>query len=143
MYKKVYERSCNYRKRFFDKKKGILGTNKYHCAYCGKILSKRNVQVDHLIPINKVRGPGIGRLTMRLMGIKDINSPKNLVASCEKCNKKKSDNMSGWIWSGLFGRHFVFWIIVWLFKVFIIVAAIYIILCFADHKYMTYILDRI
>ena len=46
------ERSTTYRANFFKSNKGIFGGGKYYfCAYCGRVLSKRKVAVDHIIPV--------------------------------------------------------------------------------------------
>lgn len=110
-----FERSKHYRSDYFKRHKGLFNLGIYHCAYCGKILTKKGLEVDHLIPVNKVKFWGVGRLLMRLSGISDINDRKNLVASCKKCNSQKRDRLGVWVIQGFFGR---FWTI-WFLKLFI------------------------
>lgn len=74
--KKTY-RSDNYRAQYFKKNPGLFG--KLHfCHYCGKPLTKKKVEVDHILPVSKSR----------------INSTMNLVAACRKCNRSKSDKVN-------------------------------------------------
>lgn len=123
---KKYQRSTTYRKEFFSHNKGLFGSDdKYQCAYCGKILNRKKIQIDHLIPVNKVKKFGTGRILMKIRNIDNINSVKNLVPSCEKCNKTKSSKMGCWIIRGLLGKHFSFWVVIWIIKLIILVAIIY------------------
>ena len=61
MNKKVYERSNDYRQQFFKANKPLFGKNIYQCAYCGKLKRKKNITVDHVIPVNKVNETGYRR----------------------------------------------------------------------------------
>ena len=105
-YDKRYERSTNYRKEFFDTHKGP-----YRCAYCGKRLKDDYIEVDHLIPVSKAKTSTGVRTWLQLCGVKNVNDPKNLVASCKKCNRKKSDNMGHWVIRGAIGRSNTIWVI--------------------------------
>lgn len=60
-------------------KQKVLETSGYRCGHCGiKIASlDDDFTIDHAIPLNKG----------------GTNQQKNLVALCETCNKKKSDNI--------------------------------------------------
>lgn len=98
------ERSTNYRDCFFKQQKGIFGTKIYICAYCGKFLKRRNVQVDHIIPVYKAKTNFFYRNLLSIRGIKNVNDIRNLTASCKKCNCKKSANGGLWIIKGIFGR---------------------------------------
>lgn len=53
--------------------------NKYrgHCAYCGKVITIKEMQVDHIIP--KARG----------WKVADVNDYSNLNPSCRNCNHYK------------------------------------------------------
>lgn len=134
MTKKKYERSSDYRRTFFKNNPGLFGTNKYQCVYCGKIKDKKKIQVDHLIPVHRVKKRGLGRLLMKIKNINDINSLKNLVPSCAKCNQRKSSKMGLWLIKGILGKHFIWWILVWIVRIFIIFAVIYVI-CLASDGY--------
>lgn len=98
------ERSTNYRNRFFKEKKGILGTGIYVCAYCGRFMTKKKVRVDHIIPVYKAKNDKFYRKLLSLQNIKNVNDIRNLTASCEKCNSKKSAKGGFWIIRGWFGR---------------------------------------
>lgn len=105
-YDKRYERSGSYRKKFFEHYKGP-----YRCAYCGKRLKDEYIEIDHLIPVAKAKREMGVRTWLHLCGITNVNDVKNLVASCSKCNRKKSDKMGLWVFKGMLGRHKQFWII--------------------------------
>jgi 5-methylcytosine-specific restriction endonuclease McrA len=57
--------------------------NKYnnHCAYCGRVIMYKDMQVDHLIP--KARAHLITT---------NINDFNNLMPSCRRCNHYKRSN---------------------------------------------------
>ena len=129
---KRYDRSSDYRRNFFKNNPGLFGTDKYQCVYCGRIKSKRKIQVDHHIPVHRVKRFGIGRLLMKMKNINDINSIKNLVPACEKCNKKKSSKMGLWLIKGVVGKHFGWWIFVWLTRLALILFILYIVLLISD-----------
>ena len=60
--------------------------NKYngHCAYCGKEIEYKDMQVDHLTPLN-----GCTRC-----GTDDF---ENLMPSCRRCNHyKRANSLEGW-----------------------------------------------
>ena len=143
MSKKTYERSHNYRKNFFDNTPGLFGMDRWQCVYCGKILKKNKIQIDHLIPVNKVKHIGMGRLLMKTRKINNINSVKNLVPACEKCNKRKSDHMSGWIIKGTLGRHFSYWVCVWIFRLIVLCALIWLIYMFLSPDYQGFLSNKI
>lgn len=105
--KSKYERSANYRKTFFSQNKSF----RYRCAYCGKRLKEADVEVDHLIPVSEAQSNWLVRLWLRICGITDINDKRNLVSSCKRCNRKKSDKMGLWVYRGAIGRYKIVWII--------------------------------
>ena len=115
MSKKQYSRSEDYRRKFFQKNRGIFRGGNYHCSYCGKILRPNKMQVDHLIPVYRVKRFGFGRLMMHISGIEDINDVKNLIPSCERCNAAKGSKMGLWLVRGAIGRHFWVWLFWWSF----------------------------
>lgn len=68
----------DYRLAYFKDNPGLFGCV-WSCAYCHKpLLGKSSVVVDHIIPLNSMLGK---------------NARFNLVASCEKCNLRKSDKL--------------------------------------------------
>lgn len=107
---KLSMRSSNYRKKFFDTHPPLF-FGCYFCAYCGRLIPKNRVTVDHLYPIGKMRQDMALQKQMKRRGLTNINDPKNLVASCHRCNQKKAAHMGTWIRKGRFGRHPAYWII--------------------------------
>jgi hypothetical protein len=118
-YDKRYERSSSYRKEFFEHNKGP-----YHCAYCGRRLRIELIEVDHLIPVSKAKSNVGVRTWLQLCGVADVNDHKNLVASCKKCNRKKSDHMGFWIFRGMIGRFRIVWTIRNILVVFLLIIAL-------------------
>lgn len=114
-------RSSNYRARFFDGHKPFLGRI-YFCAYCGKPLSKKRVTVDHLYPVAKVSKDPELQKKLKRQGIGDLNSEKNLVAACYRCNQAKAAQMGPWIRKGKIGRHAWVWVLRWMFRIAVFVA---------------------
>lgn len=98
------DRSTNYRNNFFKSRKGILGSDIYVCAYCGRFLTKKRVCVDHIIPVYRAKNDDFYRKLLSFRHIKNVNDIRNLAPSCNKCNSKKSANGGFWIIRGWFGR---------------------------------------
>lgn len=67
------------------KKQRLEVYNKFngHCAYCGKEIEYKDMQVDHQIPQRRAKR---GRNKVSLEVIED---PNNLFASCRRCNLHK------------------------------------------------------
>jgi 5-methylcytosine-specific restriction endonuclease McrA len=104
-YDNRYERSTNYRKTYFEHNPGP-----YRCVYCGRRLNYKNIEVDHLIPVGKAKTSHLVRLWLQICGIRNVNDHKNLVCSCKKCNRKKSDKIGFWVVRGAIGRFKVVWV---------------------------------
>ena len=67
-----------YRRVYFEKNPGLAFGHFWRCSQCGRIIfSKKNVYVDHIIPLNKG----------------GVNHHLNCVAICRTCNLKKSDKV--------------------------------------------------
>ena len=60
--------------------------NKYdrHCAYCGKVIAYRDMQVDHLIPIRQAEDG--------TADWDDVENENNYMPSCRRCNHYKRGN---------------------------------------------------
>lgn len=102
------ERSTNYRNRFFRENRGLFGNGEYYlCAYCGKPLSKRKVRVDHIIPVYLASHSDEYKKMLLVKGIKNVNDPANLAASCARCNGRKGASGGLWVLRGYFGRSWV------------------------------------
>lgn len=111
----AYTRAHNYREVYFENNKGIFGDGRYyHCVYCGKILKKDKVTVDHFFPINKVKNSPYSSINIRLLkkfGIEDINDKRNLVCACKSCNSSKGSKGGIWLVRGYLGRFFILWVL--------------------------------
>ena len=117
-----YERSSNYRYRFLKENLGDKGDGSiYHCAYCGRKLTKDTLRVDHIISVASVQKTKKGRRSLAKYGLKDVNDLDNLTASCQRCNDLKSEKGGLWIIRGRVGRDKYFWATI---KLLIILAAI-------------------
>lgn len=106
-----FTRSSDYRTTFFAKNPGFH--DRYICAYCGKILKKENVTVDHVFPIDKVSRSSFYKKIVIWLNIKNINDYKNLVCACKKCNSSKGSKMGLWILRGFLGKHIIYWCLLW------------------------------
>ena len=63
--------------------------NKYngHCAYCGKAIEYKDMQVDHVIPQRRATLRGKGYIPIEM-----IEDPSNLKPACRRCNHYKRAN---------------------------------------------------
>lgn len=122
------KRSVDYRKSFFKENAGNFGEGRYLCAYCGRILKKENVTVDHLISVNKVQSSKRYICLVRRLGFKNVNDIRNLVPSCKHCNSRKGSKGGLWIVKGFLGRYRTFWLIFWSVALIIILFFIYLFL---------------
>jgi len=79
-----YRRSYNYRDAYFKNNPGIFGCV-WFCSQCYRpLFGKKNVYVDHIVPLNK--------------GGK--NHVSNCTAICFSCNQSKSDKVDGRVIKG-------------------------------------------
>ncbi len=129
-----YNRSSSYRTEFINKHPGFRGW--YMCVYCGRVMRKKKMQVDHIIPVHLVR---TSRFYRRLLG-KDrgVNDDHNLVPACGRCNKRKGHKGGLWAIKGKTGKYWQFaaWFL------FISILAIYGYWFFSEKLY-TYIFNFI
>lgn len=110
--KELHTRGNSYRTDYFRTHKPTV-SGRYHCAYCGRFLSKDALAVDHLIPVQKAKSSGFWQWVLRATRIQNVNSPKNLVGACQRCNSKKGAKASFWVLRGFLGQFFLFWLLVW------------------------------
>mgnify|MGYP003303003317 CR=1 FL=1 len=68
-----YQRSNDYRKQYLEWHPGIFGKY-YICVYCGKIMKREDMQVDHIIPVDATQKYKFARLFLP----DGVNSYKNL-----------------------------------------------------------------
>ena len=55
-----------------------------HCAYCGKAIAYKDMQVDHFVPLEGYSQKG-------------TNDLDNLMPSCRRCNHyKRANSLEGW-----------------------------------------------
>lgn len=112
-------RGSSYRARFLRHHDPVLGLF-YFCAYCGRPVSKKHVTVDHLYPVAKVSRDLALQRKLKWQGIDDLNSEKNLVPACYRCNQKKAAQMGAWIRRGKIGRHAWVWMLRWMMRLVIL-----------------------
>ena len=109
---KRYVRSSSYRQTFLAHNKGIHNQGKvYRCAYCGKKIKVKDMEVDHLISCKAAESTWSSRLALKALGAKSVNDPKNLVPACFECNRTKGADQGLWVWRGLVGRYAIFWML--------------------------------
>ena len=77
---------------YIPKKKRVKVYQKYngHCAYCGKEIEYKDMQVDHLEP--QTYNSAIGRDLNGDLVYPDIHALSNLMPSCRRCNHYKRAN---------------------------------------------------
>ena len=119
-------RSSDYRKVFFQTHKPLIG-GIYLCAYCGRPLTRKRLTVDHIYPVGRSKESLKAQKRLKKQGYSGINDPKNLVAACETCNKRKGKNTGTWIIRGKIGQHQKLWIIRWILRLLLIAFIVYII----------------
>jgi 5-methylcytosine-specific restriction endonuclease McrA len=59
----------------------VYGKYKGHCAYCGKVIEYKDMQLDHLIPRQRER---FGKYTEE-----EIECLENYMPACRRCNHYK------------------------------------------------------
>jgi hypothetical protein len=67
--------------------------------------------IDHLIPVAKAKVSSYARFCLKLHGITNVNDVRNLVPSCDRCNRKKGAKMGLWVVRGRLGKYKLYWII--------------------------------
>lgn len=134
-YKKEWGRASNYRNIFLRSFKGP-----YRCRYCNKLLKPSKLQVDHIVPIDKVKKSALTRKMMKLFGIVNVNDPRNLASACSKCNARKGNNGGIWIVKGYLGQFHLYWILLRVSQsmllIFLFLIAIYIWKYLQDHTFL-------
>lgn len=95
-----YTRSTNYRTEFIRHWPPEPG-NYYHCVYCGRRIHTDKMQVDHIISVDMAKQNWLAR---RLLPKEGVNSIKNLVPSCQRCNRRKSNYGGLWLIRGYYWR---------------------------------------
>lgn len=94
-----YQRSDTYRTEFIRNWPPRAG--KYRCVYCGRKISKNDMEVDHIVPVKAASHNFLYRLMVPPEG---VNSLSNLVPACHKCNRRKGSKCGFWLIRGKFWR---------------------------------------
>ena len=105
----AFTRGSSYRRTFFSCNKGIGGH--YFCAYCGRLLPKAQVTVDHIVPIAPVKSSKFKQWLLKRAGIENINCEKNLAAACRACNSRKGTSSGAYSIAGWIGKVQWLWIV--------------------------------
>lgn len=113
------KRSTNYRQTFFSGNSPAFG-NHYFCAYCGSPVRADKITIDHLFPVGKVSKDLHLQKKMKLLGIPSVNSSRNLVPACGRCNRKKSTKMGIWIIRGFIGKFQFLWYLRWTVRILVV-----------------------
>ena len=80
---------------------------KYRCVYCGKIIKRRDMVVDHVVPVSAAQNSFYARRALHGKGVNDLS---NLVPSCARCNAKKGSEFSRkWIRKAERGKNEGYW----------------------------------
>lgn len=88
-----YNRDNQYRNTYFSQfHGGLFGL--YRCAYCGKLLRKKDVTIDHIVPVSRAGDSYLCKIFLKYVGVDNVNSVKNLTASCSKCNSRKGNKVN-------------------------------------------------
>lgn len=101
-------RGNKYREVFFRNYKPVIG-DLYFCAYCGKLIRKKNITIDHIYPVGRVRKSMSLQRKLKRRGIETVNDPRNLTPSCAKCNGHKAAKGGLWVMRGKLGQHQWIW----------------------------------
>ena len=86
----------------------VLKRTKGRCGYCGRRLTLRTMQRDHIVPLIRFKN-----VRWSFSGATGCKYPQNhrienVVAACRACNKAKS-NLDLEIWRGCFEPGHVFY----------------------------------
>lgn len=115
----LFERGNDYRINFFRNNPAIY-KDYYRCVYCGRLIRKENIEIDHMIPIKKGKESRLWQFLIKKSNLISINDIRNLVPACRRCNKRKGSKTGHWILIGLLGRLKFFWPAIHLFMIFFI-----------------------
>lgn len=83
--------------------------------------------MDHIISVHKAKTTFVAKFLMWLLCIKDVNDPRNLVASCSRCNRRKGSMGNGWLIAAVIGRSYGLWVVRKILRACIFLALIYLI----------------
>lgn len=105
-----FERSTDYRRKYITKHKGLCGI--YSCSYCGALIPRNLMEVDHIFPVHKAKETLSGKAFVLMStslqnpahAKEGVNGTWNTCCSCHKCNHAKSAKGGTWVVRGYIGR---------------------------------------
>lgn len=118
------KRSTTYRTEYFKHNKPIY-KKFYRCVYCGRLLSRRKITVDHIYPVKKVNESTFYQDKLKRMGADSVNNYRNLVSACFRCNAKKSAKTGWWIIKAKIGSMKYYWLVVHIIEFIIFLLILY------------------
>lgn len=118
------KRSTTYRTEYFKHNKPIY-KKFYRCVYCGRLLSRRKITVDHIYPVKKVNESTYYQDKLKRMGADSVNDYRNLVSACFRCNAKKSAKTGWWIIKAKIGSMKYYWLVVHIIEFIIFLLILY------------------
>lgn len=127
IYDSCWERSGNYRSVFLSRTKGP-----YRCRYCNRRLKTEHMEIDHIIPVAKVKKSFWARRLLKMQGVSNVNDIRNLAPSCTRCNARKKDRMGIWFLRGMLGKYNAYWSALFVIKVVLIIILISIVALYVN-----------
>lgn len=112
MFYSRYSRSSGCRNTYFSSRTPDIG-NRYFCIYCGRLLKKKNVNVDHILPVRKAETSRWVQSYMERKHWAGVNDARNLGASCRRCNSRKGAKTGIWTLRGMIGKSKLFQVFRW------------------------------
>ena len=94
-----------YKVAFFRVKKVFFENTKgpYECRYCHKRISRKYMQIDHIVPVLQAKKNPRARNILKRMHAESVNDLVNLAPCCSRCNRQKGSKMGIWVLKGRFG----------------------------------------
>lgn len=132
-YESSWDRNSTYRQAFIQNYSGPM-----RCRYCNRKITKKNMEVDHLIPVAKAKKGGFARQMLKEKGITNVNDVRNLVPSCRRCNRRKGSKMGLWYIRGALGKYPVYWKIILLSKILLIAIIFVLLIVFGEQYYVLF-----
>ena len=122
-----FERSPKYRYNFIKCNPPV--NNRYRCVYCGRVVKKDDMEVDHILPVSGAKEYEWVRKKLK----RGVNDMSNLVPSCHRCNMRKLDSIAlRWRVKAQLGRHQEYWGIR---KIILLVIVIIVIAILSGHDF--------
>ena len=118
------KRSTTYRAEYFKHNKPVY-KKFYRCVYCGRLLNRKKITVDHIYPVKKVNESTYYQGQLKRIGADSVNNYRNLVAAFFRCNAKKSAKTGWWIIKAKIGSMKYYWPVVHLIEFIIFLLILY------------------